>query len=701
MEKKFTLATADGCKRWIAILLSLILLASFFAAMVSSNFGSIKIESIRIDARGAALVGDLYYPAGTSDEDSLPAIVVAHGAGVSKNNYRSFSEELARRGFVVFSVNGYGTGLSEFPRYDENDMGEEMYDAWTTPSGILDAVNFVRTLQFVDPERVGLAGHSQGSRRSGYASLLDCGYLTFNDIMINVLYEQFGQNITEAEIAQDADALAKAKLNAEELEMYEYIKAQKRDEVDTNILAVCIIGGTATNCGPMKAVSVAGHEVMRNCQINIGLIGGDFDGGIAAYRLDPANQALWHVEGDIQLDTWYSIDDVANTSTVIGDFNATSILDSTELQDAIYNRSTRMITLNPETHSQNFLSTNTAAEVVHYFEQVFRYNGGELGDASASPIPATETRFLIREVLNGVAMLSMILLLVPVAALLLKTKFFESCVGKNEVNLTDYGMKRFWACALVAAVASFAGIYYINTIFAPGLPTPQFWPLFPSWWLTLIYLGVVVVITVVELVVLNAMDKKKYGQSFIGCLNVKLGVVNVLKTVLLGCILLAIAYLTLIVILDLFNQDYRFWMMAFEQMKIEHWLYVWRFAILLFPLYVVAGMGLNYSCNEKIAAWKGLLVDVVANSIGVWGLSIATDLVLHQSGVSISNWTSSYGFIFFVPVTILVSKLMYKVTKSVWLGAAVNSLLIGWMMVCTIGYNSYVAQAWFSNFFSI
>ena len=130
-----------SCKRFAAICIAVILLASFFAQMVSTNGGKIKIETIRVDARGAELVGDLYYPAGTSDRDKLPAIVVTHGAGVTKNNYRSFAEELSRRKFVVFCVNGYGTGLSEFPKYDENNMGVDEYNTWTTHSGILDAVN--------------------------------------------------------------------------------------------------------------------------------------------------------------------------------------------------------------------------------------------------------------------------------------------------------------------------------------------------------------------------------------------------------------------------------------------------------------------------------------------------------------------------------------------------------------------------------
>ena len=701
MKEKFSLNTLGGCKRWIAIFMAVILCASFLAAAVSSSFGATKIETIRIDSRGAELVGDLYYPAGTSDEDCLPAIVVSHGAGVSKNNYRSFAEELAHRGYVVFNVNGYGTGLSEFPKHDENDMGEGNYDTWHTPSGILDAVNFVRTLNFVDQKRIGIAGHSQGSRRAGYSALLDCGYMTFNDIMINMMYEELGQTFTEEEIAQSADDLAAARLNDDQMTYYEFRKQELREAFDTTINSIAIIGGTASNCGPSVTVNVAGHDVVRNTKVNIALIGGYFDGGIAAFRTEPTGKGYWYINDEMQEHTWYIIDDVTGTSKALGSTDSLNKLNSPELQEALDNGNVRMIALNPETHSKNFFSIQTASEVVRYFEAVFSYNNGELSDPATKPIPATNTHFVWREILNAISMLGMVGLLMPMAALLLKTPFFKTCVGKNEINTTEYSKKRYWICMIVAAVGSFIAIYYINTLFAPGLANVQFWPLFPSWWLTPIYLLILAVISIIEVIVLNVIDKKMYGKSFISGLNVKLGIINVLKTVLLGFILTAVAYLTLALILYLFNQDYRLWMMAFEEMKVEQWRYVWRFALTTFPFFVITGMALNYANASKMPKWLDMLITVVFNSLGVWVLATVTTLVLHSTGSSISNWTSTYGFIFFVPITVIISRKMYQITKSVWLGAAVNSLLIGWMMVCTIGYNSYIAQGWMSNFFNI
>ena len=115
-EKKLTLSTKAGCVRVLLICLCLILIFSFVAQLITTNGGRIKVEEISIDARGAVLQADLYYPAGVTDRNKLPAVIFAHGAGVTKNNYRGIVEELARRGFVVMNINGYANGSCSLKR---------------------------------------------------------------------------------------------------------------------------------------------------------------------------------------------------------------------------------------------------------------------------------------------------------------------------------------------------------------------------------------------------------------------------------------------------------------------------------------------------------------------------------------------------------------------------------------------------------
>ena len=207
-KKFFSFKTPEGCKRLLFLFLALIILFSAVARLIASDFGNVKITRVYFDSRGAMIEADLYYPAGTSDEDKLPAVLLAHGGGVTNGNMKGFAEELARRGFVVLNVNSYGVGLSEQPVNDDGGQGIHGFDRKATPAGMIDALNYVRTLKFVDQTRVGMAGHSNGSRRSGYAAMMDCGYLTFNDTMLNVLYNEFGVSISEVDIYKDADLIA-------------------------------------------------------------------------------------------------------------------------------------------------------------------------------------------------------------------------------------------------------------------------------------------------------------------------------------------------------------------------------------------------------------------------------------------------------------------------------------------------------------
>ena len=121
--KKLTLKSKEGAWKLLSIFIVAIILCGFIARMFSSSGGTIKISRVTYDSRGATANADLYYPAGVSDKDSLPAVLVAHGGGVSKGVVQGMAEELARRGYVVLNVDAYGSGLSEQPKYDEGGQG--------------------------------------------------------------------------------------------------------------------------------------------------------------------------------------------------------------------------------------------------------------------------------------------------------------------------------------------------------------------------------------------------------------------------------------------------------------------------------------------------------------------------------------------------------------------------------------------------
>lgn len=696
-KKLFSLKTKEGCVRLFILCLCAILVFSFLAQCISSNGAKVKIEEISIDARGAILSADLYYPSGTTDEDSLPAIIFAHGAGVTKGNYRGIVEELARRGFVVMNINGYATGFSEMPVYDESDMGIDTYNTFQSTSGTLDALEFVRKLKFVDPTRIGLAGHSQGSRRVEMAAILDNGYLTFNDTMLNVLYETFEQKISEEELNQDADALAVSKLSPEELKLYYYIKAEKEEWFNTRALALCIIGGDAPNTKKLQEVEVAGNKVLRNIRINRVIINGAYDR--VGFYLSPDYSEAYYANEELKADKWYAVDDITKSSEIVGDYPG-SVLDNAQLQEALAARTTRLFTINVESHSKNFFSVQTASDVVKYFEQVLMYNNGDLGAADATPLPAGNSHFVWREICNLLAMLSMLTMLMPLAKLLCGTKFFESCTGDIKVKELGYSKKRYWILIIFAVITGVVATLVLDKLAEqPWMyfhATPQN-PLFFSWWMVPIFLAVLAVFSLGQVIVLSIIDKKQTGEYPILNTNIKKNVVSVLKSLLLAIIVIIVAYASLSLIVYLFNQDYRIWMFALPELKVEHWMLVFKLAAIFLPEVLLVGLAINYAPNTNMPEWLDDLLAVIFNSLGLWLVCLIDALLMSKNG---AKWTFTYGYIFSIPILSYMSRRMFRATKNVWIGAAVSALLLAWLLVGTMGYDVYIAQNFGSIFFN-
>ena len=703
--KKLTLKTKEGCWRLLIIFLALIVLFSCAARLVSSDAGKIKVSRVTFDSRGATVTADLFYPAGTTDEDKLPAVLVGHGAGVTRGIMKGIAEEIARRGYVVLNVDAYGYGMSEMPVNDDSGQDKDNFDSKLTPGGMLDALNFVRTLEFVDQTRIGMAGHSAGSRRTASAAMIDCGYLTLNDLLMNVLYDDFGQEFTEEEIKMNADELAKDRLNDDQLSHYMDIKEETELWYNTRMKALCLIGSSAEKISLIQTVLVGGHEVQRNCQVNFGIVTGYWDFNYIEYPEWETTTEAWHTGSEsVERETWYIIDDVNATSEKVGLINEASILTNDDFREAVDNRATRIACYHYESHSKNFFSAQTASDIVSYFEQTLGYNGGELGDSSATPLASDNIVFFWREAFNFAATLSMICFLFPLTALILKTNWFAGCQGSvKPLPAGSISKKRYWLFNGVTVILTFAAMYYVNSLFAPGLPTSAGLPLFSSWWLTVIFLAIMAVCSVILVLVYWRLDKATIGTTALENLNIKLKISSILKSILLSIILLMAAYGTLMLVEYMFGEDFRLWMMVFTEMKAELWALVWKFALMMFPSFLLIGAATNYTVRTDIPEWLDTLISVVVNSLGVWLLCLVNYISYAGSNALFSNFTSSYGFIIFVPLTVYVTRKMYKVTNNIWIAAALNALLLSWSICSCTGYNTslFPEQTWVGNFFNI
>nr|WP_295887967.1 alpha/beta fold hydrolase [uncultured Devosia sp.] len=129
---------------WIIILIGA-LLAHFI-----QTSGGISIRDLRFNgANGQVLSGLLYVPPGVSPENKAPAILAVHGYFNSRETQDGFAIEFARRGYVVLTLDQGGHGYSDAPAFANGFGG---------PGGLA----YLRSLDFVDTDNIGLEGHSMG-----------------------------------------------------------------------------------------------------------------------------------------------------------------------------------------------------------------------------------------------------------------------------------------------------------------------------------------------------------------------------------------------------------------------------------------------------------------------------------------------------------------------------------------------------------
>lgn len=704
MKEKFSYKTKQGCLRLIAIFMVIILLSTFFAHLMSTDGGNVKITRLKLDTRGATVDADLYYPTGTDSHDKLPAIVVAHGGGVAKGVTQGMAEEYARRGFVVLNVSAYGAGMSEQPNYDDFEQGVDSFIIWISACGVLDAVEYLRTVEFVDAENIGIVGHSLGAMRAMIAAIADCGYYTLNDTLINILYEDFDQSFTAEEIGQDARELAKDRLNEDQLAYFNKLAEEAEAVYNTRVKSICLLGTDGGSVNTLSTVQVGGIDVQRNVQTNFGVILADWDHNVPAYVSRDRSTEYWHPDTeDIVGEQWYVLDTNNMTSELPGTLFGTEAVKNEVLSEGIQNRCARIFNFIEESHSKNFFSKQAAKYSVQYITQTLGFNRGYLTDSNTVPLDSSNIVYLWREVLTLIAMLAMVAMLPAIVGLLITTKFFASGIQEVPIEERQFNKKKYWIFSAITVAITFFAMYRTNLLSPPELPAYRFLPLFPSWWLTILFMAILAVASLIFLIVYCVSDKKTVGHNYLKELNIGLKFKNIMKALLASVIVIAAAYFTLMIVQYLFNEDYRFWMAVFSEMRTEYWRYLWRYSVLLLPSLLVIGASINYSVRTDIPEWKDTLITVIVNSLGVWLLCLVNYLVAKGTGQLFSSFISSYGFLIIVPITVYIARKMYLVTKNIWYGAIINAFLLSWSLISSCGLHCdiFYGQNWISNFFGM
>ncbi|MGV8855291.1 MAG: alpha/beta hydrolase family protein [Devosia sp.] len=193
---------------WVVILLGA-LLAHFV-----QTAGDVTIKDLRFTGNnGETLSALLYIPPGVSAEHKAPAILAVHGYINSRETQSAFAIEYARRGYVVLALDQSGHGYSDAPAFANGFGGPG-------------ALAYLRNMDIVDVDNIGLEGHSMGgwtilaaasAMPDGYKSMVLEGSSTGapyaadgttawprNLEVVYSRYDEFSQLMWSVDRAQDA-----------------------------------------------------------------------------------------------------------------------------------------------------------------------------------------------------------------------------------------------------------------------------------------------------------------------------------------------------------------------------------------------------------------------------------------------------------------------------------------------------------------
>ena len=155
---------------FLIVCLAVIFLSSFIASGIQSDGWTVEVTDLR-DAtnegtkevvtvtdgvttveteaiEGKVVSGILFKPKAASAENPLPAVVLTHGYLNNREMQLQNAIELARRGFVVLTVDREGHGNYE----NTGDTGAMM-----ATSGLYDSVKYVYNLDYVDKDKIGIS----------------------------------------------------------------------------------------------------------------------------------------------------------------------------------------------------------------------------------------------------------------------------------------------------------------------------------------------------------------------------------------------------------------------------------------------------------------------------------------------------------------------------------------------------------------
>ncbi|MBQ6214851.1 MAG: hypothetical protein IJJ67_05475 [Oscillospiraceae bacterium] len=627
-----------SAKFWLVIALCLCLIGTLGASFVQSSGGKVEIRQQTLETPYGPLNILIYKPKTATVDNPAPGVVVCSGMCDNLQKQADYAVELSRRGCVVVAMDQVYHGNSgEFAteQYVTNDEGryfdvktqsfvDSKADATNFQShGMIEVVEYMyNCMGYVDKDRIGCTGHSQGGVNATRTMRFYHYQGTVGD-GINKIHAMFSQSCNEATLPGEMDGVDVG-----------YIIGQN-DEIFLFTYYAQL--GKGLNSIP-EVLEWHKNELMTNEAMYYAEPADVKDSGVSY------SEYVYNKDGDIR---------VFNTNSgdhCVQHWSPSAIAYGTDLF-------MRSFDMNP-----GIEPTKQVWQIKEFFNGVgllgfFMFIGAFAGVMIQTPFFKTlavseetveERKFeKPSTTVEKVVYWAGIIILGFLPGFLFPTLMGQSWMTNN-MAFSDQTMSQF-----------------TQFVFGTGLIMIAF------------------VILVYFVFFRKKATAANFGLSFKGEADSDESVlVKICKTILLALIVCVVSYSIVFISVGLFNVDYRFFEMGvctFTWQKFSHY-----FAYIIFWLVWAAGVALagNLNYRKGMNERAVMAITSVINAVGLGVLLIPYYTSFARNGLPAKDYGDIYRTFPMIPtiaIVTLLSRRLYKKTGNIWL----STLIVG-LMICLI-----------------
>jgi pimeloyl-ACP methyl ester carboxylesterase len=614
------------CKVTAIFVISLVLvfLGAIIGMAVHTSAGAVKIHDIKyVTLDGAEMRALLYVPRSATPANPAPVVISCHGFNNTAEVQDLNCVELSKRGFIVMSIDAYGHGHSDFP--------DERINAVVADMGTYSALQYIGTLPYADKKRVGMVGHSMGG------STIQLGAL----------------------------------------------RAWREYQTNPSIVVPIAVLPTAQSF----SMDADGNSILAPYPVNLGNVYGQFDewalmmfGTVKGSDLNTSRSGRAGLGfNGFDYDTYYR-------------FGNSTPIDRTQAVSAARQGALRIVYQPPHSHPVIHHSSRAVSNVLDFFD--ITLTDGRLGQTPLS--------WFGKQLGTGLSLIAFFVFVVSFGLLLLKTPYFGAIKQPEPQGITSItdGASKFRYCFLyIIGLLPAPLLYnwlvgYPIDIVAMGRAVPILMPasaVFPLPCVNGIFLLNFVVGTifvVIYLVTFNLFAKKA------GCtyenMGIKLAGNKIFRSAVLAITIFAAGYFLLVLCDYFFKTDFRFFTLSIKLLTAPKWaIYLRYLPSFLFFFFIAAVCQNTFTKINNQKEWVNTVLIVFASFGGLLVLHMIDYIALKQTGVKVfqfipfsNNVTAAlagvlmWGLLFILPIAAVISRIFFRFTGSVWVGAFTNALIV-------------------------